>query len=116
MPKPSQAARDLFASVVPDATGVSTRPMFGQLAAFVNGNMFMGLYGDALFLRLPEEDRAEVLRGGGGPFEPVAGRPMREYVVVPDSWLDERSALEEAIGRSLVWAGGLPPPKKRRKA
>jgi len=31
--------------------------MFGNQAAFVNGDMFAGLFGDRLFVRLSDEDR-----------------------------------------------------------
>ena len=41
IPKPSDDHRAYFKSIVPDASGVETKPMFGNLAAFVNGNMFM---------------------------------------------------------------------------
>jgi hypothetical protein len=46
--------------------------------------MFMGLYEDSLILRLAEPDKAEFLgRYGGELFEPLPGRSMKEYVVVP---------------------------------
>ena len=32
-------------------------PMFGSVAALADGRMFMGLYGDDLFPRLPAQDR-----------------------------------------------------------
>ncbi|MCU1401820.1 MAG: hypothetical protein JWM70_144, partial [Microbacteriaceae bacterium] len=40
VPKPSDEDRVLFQSVVPEAPGVVVKPMFGNLGAFVNGNMF----------------------------------------------------------------------------
>jgi TfoX/Sxy family transcriptional regulator of competence genes len=115
MPKPTEATKEFFASVVPDHPAVTTRPMFGQLSAFVNGNMFMGIFGDDVLVRLPESDRAEVIESGGRPFEPMAGRPMREYVVLPDAWLEEPDRVREWAARSLDHAEELPPkqPKKR---
>ena len=44
IPKPTDADRDRFRALVPDEPGVETKPMFGNLGAFVNGNMFMGLF------------------------------------------------------------------------
>ena len=58
MPKPSEQAKAAFAKVVPDRPTVTLRPMFGNLAAFVNGNMFAGLFGEDLFVRLPEDESA----------------------------------------------------------
>ena|SRR5438128_11997414 len=119
MPKPDEAAKALFGSVVPEHPDVRVRPMFGNLAAFVNGNMFMGLFGSDLFVRLPEPEREAVTKAGGGPFEPMPGRPMREYVTAPVGWRDHPERLRRLASRSLEWARGLPPkqakkPKKGR--
>ena len=48
VPKASDDAKALFASVVPDDPRVVVKPMFGNLGAFVNGNMFAGLFTFAL--------------------------------------------------------------------
>jgi hypothetical protein len=42
MPKPTEADKDRFRSLVPDDPRVEVKPMFGNLGAFVNGNMFVG--------------------------------------------------------------------------
>ena len=43
MPKPTESSKELFRSLLPEAPDVTERPMFGQLAGFVNGNRFMSL-------------------------------------------------------------------------
>src|SRR5438034_655477 len=53
MPKPSEEAKAAFARVVPDEPAVTLKPMFGQMSAFVNGNMFCGIYGEELVVRAP---------------------------------------------------------------
>jgi len=46
--------------------------------------MFMGLHEDSIILRLAAEDRDEFLsRYDSGLVEPMPGRPMKEYVIVP---------------------------------
>ena len=115
LPKPDEVSKKLFHSIVPDHPDVKVRPMFGQLSAFVHGNMFMGIYGSDVFLRLPEEDRSAIERAGGGPFEPMPGRPMKEYIVLPAAWRREPRKLEEWVARSLDWAEGLPPKRPKRK-
>jgi TfoX/Sxy family transcriptional regulator of competence genes len=115
MPKPTQETKDFFASLVPDHPAVSIRPMFGQLSAFVNGNMFMGIFGEDVLLRLPEADRAEVTDAGGGPFEPMPGRPMREYVVVPAAWRNEPDRIRGWAARALDHAEELPPKRPAPK-
>jgi TfoX/Sxy family transcriptional regulator of competence genes len=117
MPKPTQETKDYFASIVPEHPAVAIRPMFGQLSAFVNGNMFMGIFGEDVLVRLPEDDREKVLRAGGRVFEPMPGRPMREYVVLPEAWRDSPKRVREWVARSLDHADELPPkqPKARKK-
>jgi TfoX/Sxy family transcriptional regulator of competence genes len=117
LPKPTQETKDFFASVVPDHPAVTIRPMFGQLSAFVNGNMFMGIFGEDVLVRLPEEDREAVIAAGGRVFEPMAGRPMREYVVLPEIWRGDVPRIEEWAARALDHADELPPkqPKAKKK-
>src|SRR5207249_2191594 len=76
IPKPDEEAKEFFRSVVPEEPDVAIRPMFGNVSGFVNGNMFMGLFGNGLFLRLPDGERDQVMAGGGSSFEPMPGRPM----------------------------------------
>jgi len=53
--------------------------MFGNISAFVNGNMFAGLFGNDLFVRLSKESRKELLeKQGASLLEPMKGRPMKE--------------------------------------
>ena len=94
--------KDHFASIVPDHPAVTIGPMFGQLSAFVNGNMFMGSPAKTSSVRLPEEDREEVLGAGGRVFEPMPGRPMRKYVVLPSAWREDPKRVREWAARSLT--------------
>jgi TfoX/Sxy family transcriptional regulator of competence genes len=83
IPKLTDADRERFRALVPDASDVETKPMFGNLGAFVNGNMFMGLFGSDVGVKIDEPDRVK-LAGlpGAGPFGP-AERPMAGYVTLP---------------------------------
>jgi TfoX/Sxy family transcriptional regulator of competence genes len=109
MPRPTDETKALFTSVVPAHPYVTERPMFGQRAAFVHGNMFMGIHGDQLLLRLPEPDRETVIAKGGATVEPMAGRPMREYVALPTDWHTRPTVLREWVGRSLRFVQAMPP-------
>jgi TfoX/Sxy family transcriptional regulator of competence genes len=115
LPKPTPETKDFFASIVPEHPAVAIRPMFGQLSAFVNGNMFMGIFGEDVFVRLPDDDRATLLHAGGRPFEPMPGRPMREYVVLPGAWRDEPDRVRGWAARSLDHAEELPPKQPKAK-
>ncbi len=79
------------------------RKMFGYPAGFANGQMCCGLFGKQFFLRLGENDRGELLRiEGASEFDPMGGRPMREYVVLPDSMLEEQDELQSWGARAVA--------------
>jgi TfoX/Sxy family transcriptional regulator of competence genes len=107
--KPSEELIKTFEAVTPGPPAVA-RQMFGFPAAFVNGNMFMGLHQEDMILRLPEEPRAELLKiSGARTFEPMPGRPMREYVVVPPSLLKDRNKLGAWATKALDYGSSLAP-------
>lgn len=116
MPRPSDDAKTAFKSVLPDDPAVAVRPMFGNVAAFVNGNMFAGLFGDDLFVRLGEEERTLLIERGGSAFEPMPGRAMKDYVTIPGDWARDVEATRGWVFRSLECARDLPAkePRKRR--
>jgi TfoX/Sxy family transcriptional regulator of competence genes len=108
MPKPSDQAKTAFQKLVPAEPTVTTRPMFGNLAGFVNGNMFCGLFGEDLFVRVSDDDQAKVRKQGGRAFEPMPGRAMTGYVVVPAGWQTKPDATRAWIVTALSWSRRLP--------
>jgi len=108
-PHPSKESEEFFRSIVPDEPNIIIRPMFGNLASFINGKMFAGLFGDSLFVRLSEKDRPEFLRiKGTGSFEPMQGRPMKRYFVVPKSWIGQPNLIRPWIRKALESTGKIP--------
>jgi hypothetical protein len=64
-------------------------------------------------VRLADDDRATLLKEAGTePFEPMPGRPMKEYVALPQAWRKRRAKAEEWVARSFAWAAQLPTKKK----
>jgi TfoX/Sxy family transcriptional regulator of competence genes len=110
--KSDAAAKEEFRALVPDDPRVTVRPMFGSVAAFVEGQMFMGLFADDLFVRLGADERAQVIANGGAQLEPMPGRPMREYVTLPD-WRSDPDVVARWAPRALDYAAALPPKKSR---
>ena len=107
---------DLFESVKPGPPA-ETRKMFGYPAAFINRNMFMGLFQDQMMLRLSDSDRAQFMKSDGAKvFEPMPGRPMREYVTIPPSVLNNRAKLASWISKSLKYAESLPTKAAKAKS
>jgi len=99
----------LFDRVLPQAEDVSRRTMFGYPCAFNRGNMFSGLFADALFVRLPGPERTKMIEeDGGGPLAPMPGRVMKDYAVVPAALLSDEKALAKTVRRSLDFTRTLP--------
>lgn len=104
-----------FDGALPDDPHVERRKMFGYPAAFAHGHLFTGLHQENLMVRLGEAQRAALVKNGGRPFEPMPGRAMREYVVVPDTIVEDKRALAMWLKRGLAYVGTLPPKTARRK-
>ena len=112
IPKPTEADCERFTALVPDDPRVEVKPMFGNLGAFVNGNMFMGLFGADVGVKLTGDDLADLLaRPDGGPFGP-AERPMGGYVTLPAAWSADDA--RPWVDRSLAHVAALPPKKPKR--
>lgn len=118
MPKPNEETKAAFTQLVPDGPAISLKPMFGNLAGFVNGNMFAGLFGEDLFVRLPDDEAAAVKKDGGRDFEPMPGHAMKGYVLVPGDWQARPEAVTPLVERALKLTSRMPakaPKKPARK-
>ena len=87
--------------------------MFGYPVAFTKTQMFASLFQDKMIVRLSDADREALGRDGARPFEPMPGRPMREYVVVPEAVRESPSTLRSWLAKAQAYAGSLPPKKER---
>ena len=115
--KSSPKLVETFEQIVPKIEAVESRKMFGYPCAFKGGNMFMGLHQENLFLRLSEEDREEFLKlNQESRFEPMPGRILKEYVIVPSWMLEDSEQIGKWVRKSLNYVSSLPPKvKKKRK-
>ena len=113
--KPQEDLIQLLHDVIPEGQApVEFKPMFGGPCYWTGGNMFAAVHQESLFARLDEKDRAELLaQPGAHLFEPMEGRPMKEYVVFPDALLTDRDALRGWMARGLAYAASLPPKEKK---
>jgi TfoX/Sxy family transcriptional regulator of competence genes len=114
IPKPTDDDKDYFRSIVPPDPRVEVKPMFGNIAAFVNGNMFVGLFGSDVGVKLSDADRQQLLAEGGGPFGP-AERPMGGYVSLPASWRDDSAKASRLAERALAHVATFPPKAAKSK-
>jgi TfoX/Sxy family transcriptional regulator of competence genes len=79
------------------------RLMFGYPAYFINSNMFVGLFQDQLFVRLSEQ-HVEELRAAHhvlSNLEPMPGRPMKDYYVLPKDLYSKLSDLAGVGGHDI---------------
>ncbi len=114
--KSSQSLVDLFSESLPDDPRIERRKMFGYPAVFVNGNMFAGLFQDQMFARLAPEERATLEATHGPlPFEPMPGRPMKDYTRVPDGALADEAAVADILAMALTWSAAIPAKVKKVK-
>jgi TfoX/Sxy family transcriptional regulator of competence genes len=93
------------------------RKMFGYPAYFINGNMFVGVHGDKLFLILSDADIAEIMKNceNVSAFEPMPGKAMKGYVVLPKSVYSDDKLFVEYLNKSIKYVSSLPPKQERKK-
>ena len=116
IPKPTDADKEFFRSVLPDDPEIEIKPMFGNLGAFVHGNMFAGLFGADVGVRLDDAGRTELeAADGSGPFGPDE-RPMGGYLSLPRAWRASPEVAATWIERARAYVATLPPKQKRATA
>ena len=115
--KPSPIVTELFLSELLEE--VTCRRMFGCHVGFINGNMIGGTWGDSVMLRLSPAHAEEAREGGAQVFEPLKGKPMKNYLVLPSKFVDSPLGMRKWLGRAASFTGmmpaKLPKPKKSQK-
>jgi TfoX/Sxy family transcriptional regulator of competence genes len=93
------------------------RMMFGAPVFMINRNMFAGVHEDHIFIRLPEPARKEIIKKypEARPFEPLKGRIMKEYIVIPKALYENKEAFREWLKEGHAFALSLPTKASRQK-
>ncbi len=91
------------------------KPMFGAPVYFVHDNMFTGVKGGSVFLRLSESDRQAIMAESDevSPFEPRPDFFMKEYVQLHESKLFEKAFIDRWLQISYQYVNSLPPKAKK---
>jgi TfoX/Sxy family transcriptional regulator of competence genes len=105
-----------FDHCLPIVAGVQRKAMFGYPCAFVNGHLFCGLHQDGVIVRLSETRRNALVAKGASVFEPMPGRAMKEYVVVPAAIVADREKLRALLSDALAHASSLTPRPRKASA
>ncbi len=117
--KPPAELVERFQAALPAHPDLTPKKMFGYPAAFVKGNFFTGLHNDNVVIRLPDEVKAGLKELSGAPaFDPMGGRPMKQWWVVPKAVAGDGKKLKDFIGRAFEQVQPLPgkAPKKKPAA
>ncbi len=105
-----------FDRLLPAGGTIERRKMFGYPAAFVNGNLFAGLHQESLVLKLAEKDRRVLAEEhGASRFEPMPGRPMGAFMMVPPDLLADTRAVGAWIEKARAYVASLPPKQAKAK-
>ncbi len=116
MDRPTEEEKDRFRSIMGVFADATVKPMFGQLGAFVNGNMFACMLGSKIGVKLiDEESRAELLAVPGTEFFAPGGRPMKQIVTVPAAWASQPELISEWALVALAQVSQLPAKKTQPK-
>lgn len=102
---------ELFGACLPERPGLGRRTMFGCPCAFMGGHMFAGVFQEVIFARLPPGEVAAL--GDPPAFEPISGRPMRAYVVLPDAVLEDEDELSRLLDAACGATAALPPKVRK---
>lgn len=111
--KSSEAMKARFEAGVAGIDGLEQRQMFGYPAAFIGGNLATSLHRESWIVRLPDAERADLTSRGWSDFEPMPGRPMRGYVVMPDQVATDPDQARAWVERAASYVRTLPPRAPR---
>ena len=100
-----------FGAVLDRHPEAQRKPMFGYPAAFVGGNMATGLFADRWVVRLPAAEIDAALAAGATGFEPMPGRRMTSFVVIPVADVADDAAIARWVERGLAHAASMPAKK-----
>ena len=92
-----------FERVMEEIPNAERKERYGYLCLFRRGSLTAGLHSAGLFVRLSEEDRKQLIDMGGMPFEPLPGKVMPEYVIVPATFATEPKELRKWIDRAMAF-------------
>ena len=117
MPKSPPALIERFDAVATDFPEATRRLTFGYPCLYVGGNMVSGLFGPSWHVRLGPDERRELeALPGAAPFEPMPGRPMTGFTLLPPAVVDDDAAVRQWVARAIAFGATMPPKTAKKKA
>jgi hypothetical protein len=106
-----------FDSVAADFPEATRRLTFGYPCLYVGGNMVSGLYESSWHVRLGPDDRRELEAiPGAVTFEPMPGRPMTGFTLLPPAVVDDDEAVRRWVRKAVTHGATMPPKVPKSKA
>ncbi len=96
-------------SIIGAVPGLVEKKMFGGVGYLIHGNMACGVNGDHVIIRLPEAEYAEALSQPHVHVFDMTGRPMKGWITVDSTGIENDQALKAWVDRGLQYAQTLPP-------
>jgi len=83
--------------------------MFGAPCFFAKHSMFTGVFAEDIFIRLPDKERARFIKENRGAkaFEPIEGRKMSEYLIIPHALLKNKDSVRQWLRVSFDYSSTL---------
>lgn len=97
---------------------VRRKKMFGTSSWFMESNdqMFAGVWGDGVMVRVGQEQAKSLVQDGtADEFDPMGGRPMREYVYLNAEKIAEDADLMGWLETAAGFTSTLAAKKKRSR-
>ena len=113
-PKSPPELVERFDSVAADYPEATRRLTFGYPCLYVGGNMVSGLFASSWHVKLGPDERQQLEAiPGAKPFEPMPGRPMTGFTLLPESIVDDDTEVRRWVGRAIAFGATLPPKEKK---
>ena len=103
-----------FEKAKPADPAVQQRPMFGYPAFFLHGKMFAGTFQDKIVVKFGDDRSIAGAKTAEG-FEPMPGRPMTGFFIVPDGVVKSPAKLRAWVDHAHAYAKTLPAKKAPAK-
>jgi hypothetical protein len=107
--KPNEDEVRTFEASLPDDPRVQRTKMFGLPHGKVGEYMFAGRHASGVTVRLAPDERDALLKKGAKFFEPMPGRPMKDWLLVPEAIAKDARALAQLVRRAFEYTATLPP-------
>jgi hypothetical protein len=114
--KLSAAEIETFDAALPADPRVVRAKMFGLPHGKVGDHMFAGRHPTGVTVRVSPTDRDDLLRKGAKLFEPMPGRVMKEWVLLPEALVENAKVLAGTIDRAFQYTASLPRKRKAKKS